>query len=162
MGVTHGTNGLADALRVPLDFGGLRPHPPLVELADEAAGPPLSELFCEIREFYGMGRTPNLYRALASNPGQAAAIWRTVRTAFEIGPLEVRTKVVIMLAASAAARSDYGLDLYWAWGDRLGLGREVLLETIHVVGLYDMNTKIADFLQLEEDFSHLLGVPKGD
>ena len=48
---------------------------------------------------------PNLYRALASDPGYATDHWRYVRHLFSDGRLARPAKHVIALAVSMAARS---------------------------------------------------------
>jgi alkylhydroperoxidase family enzyme len=66
------------------------------------------------------------------------------------------TKEAVALAASMAAKSDYGVDLHLREVRRLGLSEKGILEVLEVVQLFSCYTKIADGLQLQPDFSRVL------
>lgn len=152
VGAVHGMNGVADGLRVPLDFGPDPTRVPLVPLLDpsEVQGP-VRELFREIAAFFGMDGPPNLYRVLARNPGYAADQWRYVRYILDDGHLARRDKALVALATSMAARSPYGVDFHARHARRLGVDDATLLELASVTEQFHAVNKIGSCLQLEPD-----------
>ncbi len=156
-GVTNGINAVADGLRLPLDFSDLPGRQPLLSLVEpEAASTAVRHLYEEILDFYQTDRVPSIFKALAHDEGYLRDYWGAVRVVFRDGRLERRIKEAVALAASMAARSDYGVDLHLREVKRLGLSEKGVLEIVQVVQLFSCYTKIADGLQLEPDFSRLL------
>ena len=105
---------------------------------------------------YQTDQVPHIFRALAQDPGYLHDYWGAVRFAFSDRRLDRLTKEALALAASMAAKSDYGVDLHLREVRRLGLSEQGVMEVIQVVQLFSCYTKIADGLQLEPDFTHLL------
>lgn len=156
-GMTNGINTIADSMRLPLDFSDTLPRQPLVSLVEpEQASAAVRRLYEDIREFYQTERVPNIFRALAHDEGYVRDYWGAVRFVFSDGRLDRLTKEAVALAASMAARSDYGVDLHLREVKRLGLPERGVMEIMQVVQLFSCYTKIADGLQLEPDFTRLL------
>jgi alkylhydroperoxidase/carboxymuconolactone decarboxylase family protein YurZ len=152
VGAVHGMNGVADGLRVPLDFGQDPTRVPLVPLLEAGgAEADVQELFREIAAFFGMAGPPNLYRALAHDPGYAADQWRYVRYILDDGRLSRRDKALVALATSMAARSPYGTDFHARWARHLGADDATLLELAFVTEQFHAVNKIGSCLQLEPD-----------
>lgn len=152
MGTVHGMNGVADGLRLPLDFTPDPARIPLVPMVDPAAaGGPVKELFAEIAEFFAMPAPPNVYRAIAHDPGYAASHWRYVRHIFSDGKLLRLHKSIIGLAVSMASRSAYGIDFHHREAKRLGLRDEAMWELVFVTEQFNAVNKIGDCLHLEPD-----------
>lgn len=152
VGTVHGMNGVADGLRLPLDFRHDPTRVPLVPLMDPAAAEgPVRALFEEIAQFFAMPAPPNVYRALARDPGYAASQWRYVRHVLSDGKLPRRHKSIIALAVSMASRSGYGIDFHHREARRLGLDDEGLWELVMVTEQFNAVNKIGDALHLEPD-----------
>ncbi len=152
MGTVHGMNGVADGLRLPLDFTPDPTRVPLVPLVDPAAAQgSVKGLFEEVAAFFGMSGPPNLYRALARDPQYAADQFRYVRYIFSDGHLPRLHKSVIALAVSMASRSAYGIDFHNREARRLGLSEDGLLELVFVTERFHAVNKIGDCLHLEPD-----------
>ncbi len=152
VGTVHGMNGVADGLRLPLDFTPEPTRVPLVPLVDPAAAEgPVKVLFDEIAAFFAMPGPPNLYRALAHDPAYAADQFRYVRHVFSEGKLPRLHKGIIALAVSMAARSAYGIDFHHREARRLGLGDAAMWELVYVTEQFNAVNKIGDCLHLEPD-----------
>lgn len=155
--MTNGINAVADSLRLPLDFSevpGRQPLLPLIEF--EQASTPVQQVYRDIQVFYQSEHVLNIFKALAHDPGYLHDYWGAVRFVFGDRHLDRLTKEAVALAASMAAKSDYGVDLHLREVRRLGLSEKGILEVIEVVQLFSCYTKIADGLQLEPDFTRLL------
>jgi len=151
-GAVHGMNGVADGLRVPLDFTPDATRVPLVPLLEPSGvDEPVRALFAEIAAFFGMDGPPNLYRVLARDPGYAADHWRYVRYILDDGRLARRDKALIALATSMAARSPYGTDFHARHARHLGVDDTTLLELMYVMEQFHAVNKIGSCLQLEPD-----------
>ncbi|GIX48073.1 MAG: hypothetical protein KatS3mg131_2284 [Candidatus Tectimicrobiota bacterium] len=160
-GVANGINAVADSLRLPLDFSEAPARQPLVPLLEPDAAPSgVRHLYEEILDFYQCPRVPSIFRALAHDEGYLRDYWGAVRFVFSDGRLDRLTKEAVALAASMAARSDYGVDLHLREVRRLGLSEQGVLEIVQVVQLFSCYTKMADGLQLEPDFTRLLHAAK--
>ncbi len=158
-GVTNGINAVADGLRLPLDFSDSGVRRPLVKLLEfEEASDRVKEIYTDIMAFYVTEQVPSIFRALAHDDGYLTDYWKAVRFVFQDSHLDRLTKEAVALAASMAAKSDYGVDLHLREARRLGLTEKGLMEVVQVVQLFSCYTKIADGLQLEPDFTHLLQV----
>lgn len=130
---------------------------PLVQLIElEEASNPVKQTYKDIQTFYGADHVPNVFKVLARDEGYLQDYWRAVRFVFEDRRLDRLTKEAVALAASMAAKSDYGVDLHLHEVRRLGLSEKGVMEVIEVVQLFSAYTKIADGLQLEPDFTRLL------
>lgn len=152
VGTVHGMNGVADGLRLPLDFTPDPTRVPLVPLVDPvAAAGQLKELFGEISAFFDMPGPPNVYRALAHDAGYMADQWRYVRYIFSDGHLPRLSKSIIALAVSMAARSAYGIDFHHREARRLGLSDAAMWELVYVTEQFHAVNKIGDCLHLEPD-----------
>ena len=160
-GVTNGINAVADGLRLPLDFSDAPVRKPLVALVEPAeAASAVRHIYEEILDFYQSEHVPNIFKVLAHDEGYLRDYWGAVRFVFSEGRLDRLTKEAVALAASMAAKSDYGVDLHLREVRRLGLSEQGILEIVQVVQLFSCYTKIADGLQLEPDFSRLLRAAK--
>jgi AhpD family alkylhydroperoxidase len=160
VGAVHGMNGVADGLRIPLDFTPDPTRVPLMPLVDPAAAEgPVKTLFDEIAVFFAMPTPPNLYRVLAWDPGYAGDQWRYVRYLFSDGQLDRLSKHVVALAASMAARSAYGIDFHHRETRRLGLSDEAMREVVFVTEQFNAVNKIGACLQLEPDMQAGLSRP---
>ena len=152
VGAVHGINGVADGLRLPLDFTPDPTRRPLVSLLDPAvAEGSVRALFDEIAAFFGMHAPPNLYRALARDPAYAADHWRYVRHLFSDGKLPRLSKSIIALAVSMASRSGYGIDFHHREARRLGLTEAAMWELVFVTEQFNAVNKIGDCLHLQPD-----------
>lgn len=152
VGAVHGMNGVADGLRVPLDFSQDPTRVPLLPLLEPSrVEAPVSALFAEIAAFFVMDGPPNLYRVLARDPGYAADHWRYVRYVLDDGHLARRDKALIALATSMAARSPYGIDFHSRQVRTLGVDDATLLELMYVTEQFHAVNKIGSCLQLEPD-----------
>lgn len=160
MGSVHGMNGVADGLRLPLDFTPDPTRVPLVPLVDPATlDAPTRDLFREIAEFFGMPGPPNLYLALAHDPGYVADHWRYLRHIFSDGHLPRAHKSLIALATSMAARSAYGIDFHYREARRLGWGDAAMRELVFVTEQFHAVNKIGACLHLEPDME--VGLTRG-
>mgnify|MGYP001222333061 CR=1 FL=1 len=147
---------MADGLRLPLDFSDVPGRQPLVKLVEvEEASDQLKEIYTDIMAFYQSEHVPAIFRALAHDEGYLRDYWGAVRFIFQDRHLDRLTKEAVALAASMAAKSDYGVDLHLAEARRLGLSEKGLMEVVQVVQLFSCLTKLADGLQLEPDFNPL-------
>jgi len=154
-------NGVADGLRLPLDFTPDPTRIPLVPLVDPTATEgSVKELFAEIAEFFAMQGPPNAYRAIAHDPGYAASHWRYVRHVFSDGKLPRLHKSIIALAVSMASRSAYGIDFHHREARRLGLRDEGMWELVFVTEQFNAVNKIGDCLHLEPDMYVGLNPPR--
>lgn len=152
VGTVHGMNGVADGLRLPLDFTADPTRVPLVPLVDPAvADGPVRTLFQEIATFFAMPGPPSLYRALAHDPAYAADHWRYVRHVLADGKLPQLSKSLIALAASMAARSGYGIDFHHREARRLGLTDAAMWELTFVTEQFHAVNAIGTCLHLEPD-----------
>jgi alkylhydroperoxidase family enzyme len=155
--VTNGINAVADGMRVPLDFSDGPSRTPLIRLVELAeASNPVKRMYQDIQAFYQAERVPNVFKVLAHDEGYLHDYWAAVRFVFTDRRLDRLTKEALALAASMAAKSDYGVDLHMREVRRLGLSERGVMEVIEVVQLFSCYTKIADGLQLEPDFTRLL------
>lgn len=155
--MTNGINTVADSIRVPLDFSDLPLRKPLVQLIElERASNTVKQIYKDIEAFYQCEHVPNIFKVLAHDEGYLHDYWGAVRFVFSDRHLDRLTKEAVALAASMAAKSDYGVDLHWREVRRLGLSEKGILEIIEVVLLFSCYTKIADGLQLEPDFTRQL------
>lgn len=151
-GVTNALNTVADGLRLPPEFSGST-RASLVDLPDPgSAGPQVTAVFDEIREFYALDRVPAVFRWMARDPVYLQGYWTAIREAFSSRTLDRLTKEILAFAASLAARSEYGVDFHLREARRLGLTDQALTEAVEVVQLFSTVTKIADALQLQPDF----------
>lgn len=158
-GVTNGINAVADSLRLPLDFSATPARQPLLQLVEPAqASSDVRHVYEEILDFYQITQVPNIFQALAHDPGYLRDYWGAVRFVFADRRLDRLTKEAVALAASMAAKSDYGVDLHLREVRRLGLREKGVIEVMQVVQLFSCYTKIADGLQLEPDFTRWLHV----
>lgn len=74
---------------------------------EEATGK-VKELYDEIKAEHGIDFVPNLYRAMAANPGYLEANWRRVKAIMSApGKLDPLTKEIIAVAVSAVNACDY-------------------------------------------------------
>ena len=152
-GVTNGINAAADGLRLPLDFSSEPARQPLVSLVEfEDASDRIKEIYSDIMAFYQTEHVPAIFKALAHDDGYLKDYWGAVQFVFRDGHLDRLTKEAVALAASMAAKSDYGVDLHLAEARRLGLSEKGVMEVVQVLQLFSSYTKIADGLQLEPDF----------
>lgn len=155
--MTNGINAVADGMRLPLDFSDTPVRKPLLRLVKPAqASNDVRHVYEEIIDFYQTDQVPNIFQALAQDPGYLRDYWGAVRFVFSDRRLDRLTKEALALAASMAAKSDYGVDLHLREVRRLGLSEQGVMEVIQVVQLFSCYTKIADGLQLEPDFTHVL------
>ncbi len=152
-GITNGLNAVADGLRLPLDFSPSNrvPAAPLVEAATAPAD--VKQTFDEIRSFYAVDEPPAVFRYMARDVGFLQSYWTATRATFVDRHLDRRTKEVLALAASLAAKSDYGVDFHLREARRLGLSEQGVTEAIEVVQCFSTVTKIADALLLQPDFN---------
>ena len=155
--MTNGINAVADGVRVPLDLSDTPGRTPLVRLIElEEASNPVKRIYQDIQAFYQTTCVPNVFKVLAHDEGYLHDYWAAVRFVFTDRRLDRLTKEAVALAASMAARSDYGVDLHMREVRRLGLTEKGVMEVIEVVQLFSCYTKIADGLQLEPDFTRFL------
>lgn len=151
---TNGINRFADALRVPPDFSDNWPFKPYLPLvSEEEAEGRVKRTYEDIKEFYQMDKVPNAYKALALNPTVLDIRWRFVKSVFQDqeGKLDRFHKELFALAASAGARSPYGMDFHMREARRLGADDEVIYEVMAVVHYFSGLTRFAETLQLEPD-----------
>ena len=74
---------------------------------DEATGK-VKTVYEEIKEGLGTDFVPNLYKAMASNPGYLEANWRRDKAVMsESNRLDPLTKEIIAVAVSAVNNCDY-------------------------------------------------------
>lgn len=152
VGTVHGMNGVADGLRLPLEFTPDPARIPLVPLVDPAtAEGPVKALFNEVSAFFAMPAPPNLYRALGHDPAYAAGQFRYVRHIFSNGKLPRLHKAIIALAVSMASRSAYGIDFFHREARRLGLDDAAMWELVFVTEQFNAVNKIGDCLHLQPD-----------
>ncbi len=145
----HGLIRLADGLRLPTDFDPAPRGTPLVSTTtpDQAA----EKTLAEVAAFFSLDRAPGVFRAMARRSLYLRATWDFVRRALEPDLLSAGQKRLIALAVSAAAGSDYGIDLFAHDARRLGASEDALFETVAVVHRFAGLTKFATSLDLEPD-----------
>ena len=154
IGLTHGMNALADALRLSPEFTPKPGGTPLVPLVEpEAAPPEVKVVFDEAAALFAMDRPPAVLRALAHDPGYLSDYWIAVKGIFADGALDRLTKAIMAFATSVTAKSEYGTDFHLREMRRLGASERAVIETLEVVQLFNGFTKIADTLRLTPDFS---------
>jgi len=161
--VTNGINTVADGVRVPLDFSDGPGRTPLVRLIElEEASNLVKRIYQDIQAFYQTACVPNVFKVLAHDESYLHDYWAAVRFVFTDRRLDRLTKEAVALAASMAAKSDYGVDVHLREVRRLGLSEKGVMEVIEVVQLFSCYTKIADGLQLEPDFTQLPEPPTSE
>ena len=148
---------MADGLRLPLDFSPSSrvAAAPLIDAATAPAD--VKQIFDDLGSFYAMDEPPVVFRYMARDPVYLQSYWTATRAAFVDRHLDRRTKEVLALAASLAAKSDYGVDFHLREARRLGLSEQGVTEAIEVVQCFSVVTKIADALQLQPDFDPRAG-----
>lgn len=77
-------------------------------IPEEEATDKVKEIYEEIQSQLGIDFVPNLYKAMAPNPGYLEANWNRVKTIMvEPGQLDRLTKEIIAVAVSAVNSCDY-------------------------------------------------------
>lgn len=75
----------------------------VVPVSDRQADPKTAKIFAEIKEAYGNGKMPPIFRLLAHLPVYLETSWQRLRFAFFTdGRLDRRTKWMVGLAVSAS------------------------------------------------------------
>jgi alkylhydroperoxidase family enzyme len=77
-------------------------------ISEEEAAGSVKMIFDDIKSQLGIDFVPNLYRAMAPNPGYLEANWNRVKTIMaKEGKLDRLTKEIIAVAVSAVNGCDY-------------------------------------------------------
>ena len=145
----HGLIRFADGLRLPPEFDPAPRRLPVLEMQvpNEAA----QKTLADVAAFFSLDEAPGVFRAMARRPLYLRATWYFVRRALEPDLLSAEQKRLIALAVSAAAGSDYGIDLFAREARRLGASEGALFDTLAVVQRFAGLTKFATSLNLEPD-----------
>lgn len=91
----------------------LKPISPLATvtikmIAEEEATGKVQELYQDIKETLGIDFVPNMYKAMAANPGYLEANWNKIRTVMKgPGKLDSLTREIIAVAVSAVMGCEY-------------------------------------------------------
>lgn len=131
-------------------------RPALVALADpERADEPQRSLYGEIRGFVqehlGMGRVPNLWRAIGSNPHYLESTWRKDQVVMAAGKLAAKDKRLVALGVAMNGGCAYLIEYHAAVLRRVGGTDRDILEAMGVVDHYNSLNTLSDGMQLESD-----------
>ena len=123
-----------------------------VRLVDEdTAHPKVRAIFDDIKVTKKIGRIPNIWRALATNPEHLELCWNRLKAIMRQGKVDFLTKEIVALAVSVTNSCRYCVNSHTAAVQKLGLDVESLGEVLAVVGLYNQMNKLADAYQVEPD-----------
>jgi alkylhydroperoxidase family enzyme len=79
-----------------------------VKLVDEETGhPKVRAVFEDIKATKKIGRVPNIWRALATNPDHLELCWTRLKAIMQPGKVDLITKEIIALAVSVTNGCDY-------------------------------------------------------
>ena len=131
-------------------------RPALVALADpDTVDEPLRSLYAEIRAFareaLGMGRVPNLWRAIGGNPHYLESTWRKDRVVMAAGNLAAKEKRLVALGVAMNGGCTYLIEYHAAILRRAGCADRDILEVMGVVDHYNALNTLSDGMQLESD-----------
>jgi AhpD family alkylhydroperoxidase len=123
-----------------------------VRLVDENTDhPKVRAIFNDIKTTKNIGRVPNIWRALATNPEHLELCWTRLKTIMQPGKIDLLTKEIIALAVSATNNCAYCINSHTAAAQKLGLSTEALGEVLAVVGLFNQMNSLANAYQVEPD-----------
>ncbi len=123
-----------------------------IRLLDESqATGRVKEIFEEIKQTFGIPFVPQLFRALATKPDQLESVWNQVKNLFGGGSLDVKTKVLAVLAVAAAGRSRYFVTMYSIALKRLGAADHEIAELLEVASLATALETLVSGLDLEPE-----------
>jgi AhpD family alkylhydroperoxidase len=121
-------------------------------IAEEEATGRVKEVYEEIKEKLGIDFVPNMYKAMAHNPGYLETTWNKVKAIMhESGKLDSLTKDIIALTVSVMSGCDYCISVYTAAVRNLGLDDGAILEIATVVDLFSGLNRLNISLQVEPD-----------
>jgi AhpD family alkylhydroperoxidase len=110
------------------------------------------KIYEEIKTTLGIDFVPNMYKALAVNPGYLEITWRKVQAVMgSDGKLGKNTKDIVALTVSIMSGCTYCIGVYNDAVKRAGLDDEALLELYEVIDLYTGLNRLNIGLQTKMD-----------
>jgi AhpD family alkylhydroperoxidase len=110
------------------------------------------DIYKEIKTTLGIDFVPNMYKALAVNPGYLEITWRKVQAVMgNDGKLGKNTKDIVALTVSIMSGCTYCIGVYTNAVKRAGLDDEALLELYEVIDLYAGLNRLNIGLQTKTD-----------
>ena len=108
-------------------------------------------IYADIKAAFGLAFVPNLFKAMAHNPGYLEATWYRIKAIMGPGALDRKTKEMVAVAVSAANNCTYCVKAHTAALRKLGAGDAEITELMAVVDLFNGLNSFADGLQVETD-----------
>ena len=124
---------------------------------ESAASGKVAEVYADIKATKNLGRVPNFWRVLATNPDHLELVWTRLKAlmhpeaAGRQSKLDPLTREIIALAVSATNGCAYCINSHTAAARKLGLDAEALGEVLAIVGLFNTTNSLADGYQVEPD-----------
>ena len=101
------------------------------------AGERVRIVYDEIKETLNIDFVPNMYKAMAVNPGYLETSWNKIKSVMgDEGHLGGKTKDIVALTVSIMSGCDYCIDVYNDSVKSSGLDDAALLELYEVIDLY--------------------------
>ncbi len=124
----------------------------IMMIPEEEATGKVKQVYEEIMDKLGIDFVPNMYKAMAHNPGYLETTWNKVKAIMhEEGKLDSLTRDIIALTVSVMNGCDYCISVYTAAVRNLGREDEAILELLTVVDLFSGLTQFNSGLQVEPD-----------
>ncbi len=121
-------------------------------IEEEAATGKVEEIYLDIKESLGIDFVPNMYKAMARNPGYLEASWNKVRAVMnEQRQLDDLTKAIIALTVSTMNSCSYCIEVYTGAVRKYGLDDDGVAEVAGVIDLFSGLNKFNTGLGVEMD-----------
>ena len=102
----------------------------------EATGK-VKEIYEDIKKTLGIDFVPNMYKAMANNPGYLVTTWKKVQAIMtKQGKLDSKTKDIVALTVSIMSGCDNCIGVYNETVKHAGLDDEALTELYSIIDTY--------------------------
>lgn len=123
-----------------------------IKFVEEAeATAEVQKIYSEIKKMFGVTFVPNIFKAMANNPGYLDVTWSRFKVIMGPGQLDPKTKQVIALAVSATNNCEYCVNAHSAVLKQMGFDDAALVELMAVVDMFNGFNKFLDGLRVESD-----------
>ena len=108
-------------------------------------------VFDEIKSTLQVPFVPELFRALGHKPERLEAFWAQVKSLYNSGPLDIRTKMMLALAVAAAQGNSYFVKVQGIVLKRLAVSDEEISQVLEIAGLAASLNLLVSGLGLEPE-----------